>query len=178
MEQNALKEVEISNVFDYSNMVVDVETISTLVKYCCSCYDQFMKMCENDEERNRKLKIEYQVFQYKKVYGTKFEVTIKEKGHLLSNLTCKTYDSYIETVNSGHLKNVEGVTITLDLSFKRGKYMDLNEHENVFTIVFNPYDITFTRKSNYDDPIMNQVENSFNELLKKFRVLNTIFCTK
>ena len=62
-----------------------------------------MKMCENDEERNRKLKIEYQVFRYKKVYGTKFEVTIKEKGHLLSNLTCKTYDSYIETVNSGHL---------------------------------------------------------------------------
>ena len=51
-------------------------------------------------------------------------------------------------------------------------------HENLFKITFKPYNIVFTRKSNYADQNMDQIENVINEILKKFRVQNTIFCTK
>ena len=34
------------------------------------------------------------------------------------------------------------------------------------------------RKSNYKDANMDQVEDTINEILKKFPVANTIFCTK
>lgn len=178
MDQNELKEIEVSHDFDYSNVVAEIETISFLVQYCNSYYEQFIKMCEEDEEKNVKLKSEFKFFQYKKGYNAKFEVAIKEKGNSFSNLTCKNYESFVEAVNAGHLRNVDSVTITLDLSFKRGKEYETKEHENTFKISFKPYEITFKRKSNHDDATMNQIENVINEILKKFRVQNTIFCTK
>ena len=89
-----------------------------------------------------------------------------------------TFMASEDSYNSGHLINVDSVVITLDLSFKRGKDMATKEHENLFKISFKPYNIVFTRKSNYADPNMDQIENVINEILKKFRVQNTIFCTK
>ena len=178
MDQVEEREVEISREFDYSNSVPETQTISFLAQYCDSYYKQLIKMCEEDEEKNAKLKSEYKNFQYKKSYNTKYEVAIKEKGNSFSNLSCKTYDSFVEAVNSGHLINVDSVVITLDLLFKRGKDMATKEHENLFKISFKPYNIVFTRKSNYADPNMDQIENVINEILKKFRVQNTIFCTK
>ena len=178
MDQVEEKEIEISREYDYSNSVPEVQFISFLAQYCDSYYKQLIKMCEEDEEKNTKLKSEYRNFQYKKSFGSKFEVAIKEKGNSISNLSCKTYDSFVEAVNSGHLNNVESVVITLDLSFKRGKDMSTKEHENLFKISFKPYNIVFTRKSNYADSNMDQIENVINEILKKFKVQNTIFCTK
>lgn len=169
------KKLEINKEFDYSNSVPELSVISILVQYCDSYYRQLIKMCEVDEAKNEKLKSEYKVFQYKKSYNTKFEVAIKENGfsNLLSN-----YDSFVETINEGHLTNVESLTLTLDLSFKRGQNMATKEHENLFKIVFKPYSIVFTRKSNYIDENMEQIENVINGILKKLKVQNTIFCTK
>lgn len=56
--------------------------------------------------------------------------------------------------------------------------MVTKEHENLFKISFNPYNIVFIRKSNYADSSMDNIENVINEILKKFSVQNTIFCTK
>lgn len=97
MGQVEEREVEISRKFDYSNSVPEVQTISFLAQYCDSYYKQLMKMCEEDEEKNAKLKSEYKNFQYKKSYNTKYEVAIKEKGNSFSNLSCKTYDSFVGT---------------------------------------------------------------------------------
>ncbi len=178
MDQTEEREIEISNEYDYSNIVAEVEIVSFLVQYCNSYYNQFIKLCADDEEKNAKLKSEYKFFQYKKSYSSKFEVAIKQKGNSFSNIACKNYESFIESVNAGHLKNIDSLIITLDLSFKRGKDFETKEHENSFKITFKPYEITFKRKSNYDDSTMNQIENTINEILKKFRTQNTIFCSK
>lgn len=178
MNQEEAREMEISHEFDYSNIVPEIQGVSFLVQYCESYYNQMIKMCEEDEEKNQKLKSEYKFYQYKKSYNAKFDVVIKEKNDNVSRLSCKTYESFIDAVNNKHLNNVESVVITLDLSFKRGKDLELSEHENIFKISFMPYNIIFTRKSNYEDENMDQIENIINEILKKFRVQNTIFCTK
>ncbi len=171
------KEIEISREYDYSNSVPEAQNILFLAKYCYSYYVQLIKMCEEDEEKNRILKSEYKDFLYKKSFSSKYEVAIREKD-VFSSLACKTYDSLVEAANSGHLKNVESVVITLDLSFRRGKDMATKEHENLFKISFKPYSIVFIRKSNYADSSMDKIENVINEILKKFSVQNTIFCTK
>lgn len=177
MDQLEEKEIEISREFDYSNSVPEVQNILFLAKYCYSYYVQLIKMCEEDEEKNRILKSEYKDFLYKKSFSSKYEVAIREKD-VFSSLSCKTYDSLVEAANSGHLKNVESVVITLDLSFRRGKDMATKEHENLFKISFKPYSIVFIRKSNYADSSMDNIENVINGILKKFSVQNTIFCTK
>lgn len=177
MDQLEEKEIEISREYDYSNSVPEVQNILFLAKYCYSYYVQLIKMCEEDEEKNRILKSEYKDFLYKKSFSSKYEAAIREKD-VFSSLSCKTYDSLVEAANSGHLKNVESVVITLDLSFRRGRDMATKEHENLFKISFKPYNIVFIRKSNYADSSMDNIENVINKILKKFRVQNTIFCTK
>ena len=64
------------------------------------------------------------------------------------------------------------------MDFLRGKEEKLEEHENLFTIIFNPYDIKFARKSNHSDPNMNKIEEQINSILKQFPVANSIFCNK
>ena len=70
MDQVEEREVEISREYDYSNSVPEVQFISFLAQYCDSYYKQLIKMCEEDEEKNVKLKSEYKNFQYKKSYNT------------------------------------------------------------------------------------------------------------
>lgn len=174
MEQEML----VSNEFDYSNIVAEAETITYLVQYCEAVYNQLLDLMTADEEKNEKLKYEFKSYEYKKYYETKFEITIKENSASFSSINCKNYQSFIDAINSGHLKNVKNLTIELNLSYKRGKENDLSDYENTFKIVFQPYDIKFTRKSNHKEDSMNQIENNLNEILKKFKVQNSIFCTK
>ena len=177
-QQDIEKEVQVSNEFDYSNIVAEVQSISYLVQYCEALYNQLIKLASNDEEKNARLKSEFKNYEYKKTFNTKFEVLIKENGNSFANLNCKNYETFNEAVNSGHLKNVDTLTIELDLTYKRGKEFSLKDYENNFKIVFKPYNIKFTRKSNHSETFMNEIENNINEILKKFRVQNSIFCTK
>ena len=177
MNQEELTETQLNNEFDYSNIVVEVQPISYLIQYCEALYNQFIKLVTEDEEKNARLKTEFKNYDYKKSYSNKFEILIKEKENN-SNLNCKNFQTFIDAVNSGHLKNINSLTIELDLTYKRGKESYLNEYENNFKIVFKPYDIKFIRKSNHSENYMNQIENNINEILKKFKVQNSIFCTK
>ncbi len=170
------KETVINNEFDYSNIIPTAEHIGTLVQYCENVYNQFLKLIEEDEQKNEKLKIEYKNYKYAKSYGEKFEVSIREKTY--NNLDCKTYNSYIDAVNNGQLKEVHSLKINLDLDYKRGSGNNLNYHENSFTIIFKPYEIKFARKSNFNEENMNQIENTINKILQQFQKVNSIFCTK
>lgn len=178
MEQEFDKEVPINNEFDYSNIVAEIQSLSYLVQYADTLYNQLMDMINKDEEKNMKLKIDFKYYEYKKSFDTKFEILVKEKGHSFNNLTLKSYESFMEEANKGNLNNVDSLTIVLNLSYRRGKEFDSKEYVNNFKFVFNPYDIKFIRNSNHDEVSMNQIESNFNEILKKFKVQNSIFSTK
>ena len=170
-------EVPINNEYDYSNIVAEVQSISYLVQYCEALYNQLLKLMSADEEKNAKLKYEFQHYDYKKTYDTQFEVTIKEKEKT-SSIYCHSYQAFTDNVNKGCLKNVASFTIKLNLSYKRGKESSLSDYENEFKMIFQPYNIKFIRKSNHNETNMNQIENNINDILKKFKVQDSIFCTK
>ncbi len=166
----------INNEYDYSNIVPAVDAISYLVKYCDQINTQLKKLTDEDEEKNKQFKPEYKEFMYKKSYSEQFEVYIREKSY--NNITCKDYDSFISAVKNGNLNHVSSIDIKLCLDFYRGKGEQLEEHENSFIVLFRPYDIKFIRKSNHNDPNMNQIEQQINAILRQFPVANSIFCNK
>lgn len=171
-----MDKVVINNEYDYSNIVPTVDSVSYLVQYCDNLYKKLIKLIEEDEEKNKMFKTEYKEYMYKKTYCPEFEVYIREKTY--NNITCKDYETFISAVKDGNLNEVNEVEIKLYMNFKRGKGEQLDEHENSFIVIFKPYDIKFARKSNYDDPNMNQIEQEINNILKQFPVANSIFCNK
>lgn len=176
MDDSFTSQTVINNEYDYSNIVPTVEAISYLIQYCDQMNKQLKKLVEEDEEKNKQFKPEYKEFMYKKSYGQQFEVYIREKSY--NNITCKDYDSFISAVKDGNLNQVSSIDIKLCMDFHRGNGENLEEHENSFTVIFKPYDIKFARKSNHNDPNMNQIEQQINNILKQFPVANSIFCNK
>lgn len=174
-------EKEVFNEYDYSNIVPEVEPITYLVRYCDTVYNQLLDMMKQEEKKNEKLKSEYRFYEYKKNYNTKFEVVIRKKSKeytSLNNVECDSYNKFMEAVNDGHLKNVDSLVIKLNLSYKKGKDYELTNYDNSFKISMNPYDIKLIRKSNHAEDIMNQIENTLNDILKKFKTQDSIFCSK
>ena len=49
----------INNEYDYSNILPAIEYITYLAEYCDGVYKQFIKMTEEDEEKNKQYKQEY-----------------------------------------------------------------------------------------------------------------------
>ena len=176
MNDNFPSQTVINNKFDYSNVVPTIDAISYLVQYCDQKNKQLTKLVEEDEEKNKQFKFEYKNYMYKKSYGQGLQIYIKDKSY--NNITCKDYETFISAVKNGNLNNVSTLDIKLCMDFYRGKSENYDDHENSFTIVFNPYDITFTRKSNYNDPTMDKIEEQINAILKQFPVVNSIFCNK
>ena len=166
----------IDNSFNYSDCLPTIDNITYLIKYCDEVYNQFIKVIQEDEEKNERLKYEFKKYNYKKNFGEKFEIAITEKTY--NTIKCKTKESFLKTVEEGKVKNLRSLEIELDLDYSRGEYNNYKDHDNSFTITFKPYEIVFQRKSNYEDNNMDAIENGINEILKKFPIVETIFYSK
>lgn len=176
MDDSFLSKEVVNNVYDYSNILPTVEAISYLVQYCDEMNKQLTKLVEEDEEKNKQFKPEYKEFMYKKSYSQQFEVFIREKSY--NNISCKDYSQFISAVNGGNLNEISSMDIKLCMDFYRGRVDNKEGHENSFLITFKPYEIKFTRKSNHNDPNMNQLEQQIRDILNQFPVANCIFCNK
>lgn len=64
------------------------------------------------------------------------------------------------------------------MGYRTGTNANLIEHTNEMYINFKPYDIYFTRKSNFKEYTVDQVEKNINKLLQEFPAVDTIFATK
>ena len=166
--------------YDYSNVIPDKEHVKVLVQYCFAVYNQLLKLFEEDEIKNEKLKLEYKTYEYKKHYKAGIEIHVKERakaGEFLgSTFTFKDFKSFIDYIE--RKPNLASLKINLDLSFKRGQEFKDNEHLNLFKIIFEPYNITFTRESNCEDESMNQIEQYIKSVLDRFNTQDTIFYSK
>lgn len=169
-------EVTIKNEFDYSNIIPKIEEISYLIQYLNNIYNEMNILFEEDEIRNEKIKYEFKNYNYKKSFGTKFEILVREKE--FTTITHKSFESFIEAVKSGQVKNIKSLEIHMDIDYNKGKFESLKLHENSFKIVFKPYEIYFKRVSNHNEIKMNQIENTINAILLKFQVSDSIFCSK
>lgn len=172
-------EREISNKYDYSNIIVNAENVGLLIQGCEALYNQLMNLINEDEKRNEMLKYELRNYNYKKNYNTGFNVNAidKERGYR-GMLEFDSYEKYNKAVQDKLIIGIEKLTITLNLSYKAGHNDSLVEYSNEFIMIFEPYNIRFERKSNHDEEYMNQVEEYINKMFNIFPVQNTIFCTK
>lgn len=177
MDFNDEIEKIINNEYDYSNIVASIENISYIVQYLDSVYSWFQQLIVEDEQKNEKLKYEYQNYNYKKSFGSGFEVKIKQKGSY-SSISYRNYNSFNVAAGEGQFNNIDLLEIELNLDYKRGNNDSLKEYKNLFKISFKPYDIKFIRKSNHNEQNMNQVEENVKQMLNKFQIINTIFCIK
>ena len=176
MDDSFTSKAVINNEYDYSNVLPTTEAISYLVQYCDEMNKQLTRLTQEDEEKNKQFKPEYKEYHYKHSYGQKFEVFIREKS--FQSIVCKDYQEFMSAVNGGSLNGISSMDIKLCMDFHRGKGEHPEEHENSFLVTFKPYEIKFTRKSNHNDPNMDQVEQQINMILKQFTVANCIFCSK
>ena len=173
---NNNNEKNIKTSFGYSNIIPSSQYISVLVQYCEKINNQYTQIIQDDEAKNEKLKYEFQSYQYGKKYSRGLEISIYDKKY--KSFICKNLQEFLNAIQNNQVSNIRKLNITLEINFKRGQQPNIEEHENEFEIEFQPYEITFTRKSNFDDRNMQQIETDINELLKKFPAIDTIFCTK
>ena len=169
-------EKNIINGYDYSNIIPTNEYISMLVQYCEKVSNQYLQLINQDEEKNEKLKYDFKYYQYGKIYGTGLNVVIFDKS--FQRIEYQNFLSYSQAVQNRQVNNINSMEVRLNINFKRGQSGKTKEHNNEFIVKFKPYEIKFTRKSNFDDNMMNQVEKDINELLRSFPTVDTIFCTK
>lgn len=166
--------------YDYSNIVPDKEHIKILVQYCFAVYNQLLKLFEENEKKNERLKPEYKNYEYKKHYETGIEIISKERakaGEFIgSTFTFKDFKTFIDYID--RKPKLDSLKISLNLSFKRGQEYENTEHLNSFKISFEPYNITFTRKSNCEDESMDQIEHYIKSVLDRFNIQDTIFYSK
>ena len=168
--------MNINNEFDFSTIVPMSQYIGGLVQYCEKVSNHYLQLIEQDKERNEKLKYEYKEFQYGEKYGTGLKVVIYDKS--FRYIECNDFLSYSQAIQNKQINNIDSLEIRLEINFKRGTGNNCKAYNNEFIVRFRPYDIKFTRKANFNDDMMKQIENNINELLKKFPAVDTIFCTK
>lgn len=173
---NENEETIINNEYSSSDILPTVESITYLIQYCDSVFKQFINLIEDDKKRNNQFKPEYKNYSYKKSYGEYFEIYIREKNY--NTITCKNFETFKEFADAGNLKNISNLEIKLHLDYKRGQGYNLTEYENSFSILFKPYETTFIRKSNHNEPNINQIEENLKNILENFPVANSIFSTK
>ena len=166
----------IDNNFDYSNVIPKPENIRKLVEYCFNMYEEFKKKCDAEEERNKQFKEEYKNYECMQMFSTGCEIKIMNNGYKTSCF--KDYESFASAINNGNITNVMSLEINLCLDYKKGPGNNLTEHKNSFDIIFKPYEINFSRKADYNELAMNNVENNINDIMRSFETANTIFNAK
>jgi hypothetical protein len=170
-----LREQVINNSYDYSNALVDEQSLLMLCECVDDAYKNMYRIFENDEKKNERLKWEYKNYEYKKGYNN-LEYVMRYKDS--NSFNCESYEALISHAKEGRLRNLTYFAIKMDLNYSRGNSNLLTHINNSFVIAFGPYDILFTRRANYNEVYMNQIEEGINSILKQFKKYNTIFCWK
>lgn len=181
LEGTVSKDEKIINPrYDYSNIIPNKEYVKVLTQYCFAVYNQLLKMFDEDQKKNERLKSEYKNFEYLKHYSTGIEISVKERAkegqYIGSSYDFNDYKSFIDYID--RKPTLTSLKIELNLSFKRGGEYNNTEYTNVFIISFEPYNIIFSRKSNHEDKNMDQIEQYIKSVLDKFSTVDTIFYSK
>lgn len=166
----------IDNKFDYSNIIPKIEDIRRLAEYCFKVYEDFKNKCDVEEEKNKQFKPEYKNYECTQMFSTGCEIRYMDNNYKTTNF--KDYESFISSVNNENITNVMSLEINLCLDYKKGPGSNLVEHKNSFDIKFKPYEIIFSRKADFNELAMNNIENNINDIMNSFNSANTIFCTK
>ena len=105
LEETMSKEEKIINPrYDYSNIIPNKEYVKVLTQYCFAVYNQLLKMFDEDQKKNERLKSEYKNFEYLKHFSTGIEISVKERAkegqYIGSSFDFKDYKSFVNRIKS------------------------------------------------------------------------------
>ena len=162
----------VNSVFDFSNALVDTNNLLPLVQYYYGIYMQYIKLAEEDAQRNEKLKYDYQKFECSKRW---FKFKIRTLTNDYNNAEYNTLADFNYAVTNGKIRDISLLEIELTLDFSTGTNNNKIDYDNEFVITFKPYDIKFKRKSNKNIQTMQEIEDYTISLLQSFNKQTTIF---
>lgn len=165
----------INNSYDYSNSLIIKEGIVNLATYLNDINTKMESLFKNDENKNSKLELSDQTFQYKKDKSN-LKMIIRD-----GNFKSTTFDDLTEfkkAVNDGLLVNVDKVELEYKVSYYSISDGVKDYHENIFDLVFKPGDIKFIRKANHNEELFNNYEKEIIKFMDNIPKYNTIFCSK
>lgn len=167
----------ISNTIDFSNKVITIDSLLQLVKYLDDVYQDFAEQCRRDEQANERLKYEYRRYTHKPSALSGLRIAIYP-ANIIQPIGCRNFADFHNLTVSNSINNVRRIIIDMELNYSSGNDSSMVRHDNKFTLNFEPYDITLTRRSSDNDQYINQVANNIASIFYAMETRNTIFCTK
>lgn len=170
-----MKEELIIHEYNYSDIIAVKEGVDYLIQYIDDCYKQYLDLVAEDKRKNQNLALEYRNYDYwNSIDNFTINITSKQNQYIV----CKNYEQYLKIFKEGRIQNVKEIIINLKLSYQRGQYKNIITCNHSFNISFKPYDIRFKRQSNYNDELMDKIEEMIRSIFSKFSVIDTIFYSK
>ena len=163
---------------DFSSSIVTAEAVLNIAYALEEEYQKMMKLFEEEETQNKKLKPEYQEYKYKKGFTRLSFVFYYNDKH--SREEVDSYETMYKLYQKGKLENVSNIIMVcnLDYSSMKGKSMQGRKRfENKIEIIFKPYDIKLIKTSNTREPLIDNIYKRLIEEMRKMKVENTVFCS-
>ncbi len=163
---------------DFSSSIVTAEAVLNIAYVLEEEFQNMMKLFEEEEVQNKKLKPEYQEYKYKKGFTRLSFVFYYNDKH--SREEVDSYETMYKLYQKGKLENVSNIIMVcnLDYSSMKGKSMQGRKRfENKIEIIFKPYDIKLIKTSNTREPLIDNIYKRLIEEMRKMKVENTVFCS-
>ena len=163
---------------DFSSSIVTAEAVLNIAYALEEEYQKMMKLFEEEETQNKKLKPEYQEYKYKKGFTRLSFVFYYNDKH--SREEVDSYETMYKLYQKGKLENVSNILMVcnLDYSSMKGKILQSRKRfENKIEIIFKPYDIKLIKTTNTKEPLIDNIFKRLVDEMRKMKVENTVFCS-
>lgn len=164
---------------DFSSSIVTAESILNIAYVLEEEYQKMMKLFEEEEIQNKKLKPEYQEYKYKKGFTRLSFVFYYNDRHVREEVD--SYETMYKLYQKGKMENISNVLMVCNLDYSSVKGKNINDRkrkENKIEIIFKPYDIKLIKTSNTKEPLIDSIYNRLTSEMRKMKVESTIFCSK
>ena len=155
IDNKKLKEKIIKRDYDYSDIVCSFDNLNKIIDFENKLYDKFDSLFVNSNIKKIGLD------------GIKIFIIDREYNTQLF----KNYYEYIYAYNNKEIKNVNSISIELNLNYEKNN----NEFKNKFVIDIKPFNVKFQRVSNNELEVMDQIEDAIKKLINSLSKEVTIF---
>ena len=155
LDNKKLKEKIIKRDYDYSDIVCSFDNLNKIIDFENKLYNRFDSLFVNSN--------------IKKIGLDGIKIFIIDREY--NTQIFKNYYEYIYAYNNKEIKNVNSISIEMNLNYEKNN----NEFKNKFVIDIKPFNVKFQRVSNNELEVMDQIEDAIKKLINSLSKEVTIF---
>ena len=155
LDNKKLKEKIIKRDYDYSDIVCSFDNLNKIIDFENKLYNKFDSLFVNSN--------------IKKIGLDGIKIFIIDREY--NTQIFKNYYEYIYAYNNKEIKNVNSISIEMNLNYEKNN----NEFKNKFVIDIKPFNVKFQRVSNNELEVMDQIEDAIKKLINSLSKEVTIF---